>query len=57
MCWLSEGGCVELVRLMEGKMLGSLAGVVPAVLVVGAGMVWCGLLLFLAFWRLFYLLY
>jgi hypothetical protein len=38
-------------------MLGSLAGVVPAVLVVGAGMVWCGLWLFLAFWRLFFVLY
>ena len=28
MCWLSQGGCIELVSLMEGKILGSLAGVV-----------------------------
>ena len=57
MRWLALGGCIELVRLMEGKMLGLLAGVVSAVLVVGVGMVWCGLWLFFAFWQLFFLLY
>jgi hypothetical protein len=38
-------------------MLGSLAGVVPAVLVVGVEMVWCSLWLLFAYWRLFFLLY